>query len=531
MLGGIYSKCRTRPITTLLGGGKRARDFCLNRRVEGEIPDQPDSVRSNFALDHGANRGVEGSAMSKFLIIWSAAAGALCAAAGARAADGPAHLSLVAGYKAAFVCSAHFNAGRTLDQIEGDELNRIYPDYREAMASLPDPVIDEDRKTVTVSFSDHAPPRLALWRPFLGCVQAPAMGGLSAVENLPRVSFEAVAGAPPYKRPYDRNAFAKIDLESAPLAAVIDAAFDRKTYGEGTETTALVIVRNGAIVAEKYRDGFGPEIPQRTWSVAKSITATMIGAAVEDGLVAIDEPAGLSLWSAPGDPRRAITLRHLLNMASGLDSGPAGNRTDDIYFGGGRVIDHAATRRLVAAPGSQWVYANNDTMLLARALRERFRKDKDYLVYPFKEILRPLGMDHTFLETDWNSDFILSSEVWTTARDLARLGMLYLADGVWNGKRILPKGWAGFVATPAPVQPPGADDRGTRPGYGAQFWLFGARQGLPDGVYAALGNRGQYLMIIPSHDIIIVRRGFDDGGGFDIARFTADALSAIAAAN
>lgn len=429
-----------------------------------------------------------------------------------------AHLSLVAGYKAAFTCSAHFNAERTVEEIASDELNRIYPDYREAMAELPDAVIDEENRFVSVHYSDGLPSRIAMWRPFLGCTQLPtgATGGYV---------FEARARA---KREPSSPLPENLSDDESLLAAVA-AAFDRATYGEGTETTAVLVMKDGAIVAEKYRNGFGPDIPQRTWSVAKSIAATVIGAAVHDGLIDVDDPAGLEAWSSPGDPRGAIKIKDLMHMSSGLTSPTAGNRTDDVYFGGGRVIDHAITNRLVAEPGTRWRYANNDTMAMMRALRERMHNDSKYLAYPFKKVLFPLGMDHTFLETDWNGDFVMSSQVWTTARDLARLGQLYLNHGVWEGKRILPEGWATFVSTPAPAQPPLARPDGSQiPGYGAQFWLFGARHRLPEGTYAALGNRGQYVMIVPARNIIIVRRGLDDGGGFDIARFSADVLAAIA---
>jgi CubicO group peptidase (beta-lactamase class C family) len=214
-------------------------------------------------------------------------------------------------------------------------------------------------------------------------------------------------------------------------------------------------------------------------------------------------------------------------MSSGLTSPHAGNRTDDVYFGGGRVVDHAIVNRLVAAPGARWRYANNDTMAAIRALRERMKNRNKFLEYPFREVLHPLGMERTFLETDWNGDFVLSSQVWTTARDLARLGLLYLNDGVWEGERILPEGWADYVATPAPAQPQDRRPGENRPGYGAQFWLYGERHGLPEGSYAARGNRGQYLMIIPAHGVLVVRRGFDDGGGFDLKRFSADILAAI----
>ncbi|WP_207764654.1 serine hydrolase domain-containing protein [Hyphococcus luteus] len=451
------------------------------------------------------------------LVVSSLSLGLLMGAAHAQTSD-PAHLSLVAGYKAAFTCSAHFNAGRSVEQIAGDELHRIYPGYREAMAALPDAVIDEDAKTVSVSYEGGA--RIAAWRPYLGCAQLPTMASMDVADDLPVIAAKWDRAEP---EPLAEN------LSDDPaLFETVDAAFDRATYGEGTETTAILVVKDGAIVAEQYREGFDAQTPQRTWSVAKSIAATVIGAAVEEGIITTDEPAGLEAWSSPGDPRGAITLENLLHMSSGLTSSAAGNRTDDIYFGGGRVVDHAITNRLVAEPGTRWRYANNDTMTAMRALHERMKNDKKFLEYPFKKVLNPLGMNHTFLETDWNGDFVMSSQVWTTARDLARIGLLYLGDGVWEGERILPEGWADYVASPAPAQPPATRDDGSQiPGYGAQFWLFGERHGLPEGSYAAMGNRGQYLMITPAENILIVRRGFDDGGGFDIAKFSADVLAAL----
>ncbi len=450
----------------------------------------------------------------------------LRATASADAADDPAHLSLVAGFKAAFVCSAHFNAGRTPAEIDANELARIYPDYRAAMAQLPAAEIGADGKRVSVRYSDAIPARVAVWRgPQFGCVQLPS-------------GADPDAGAPPIKTPRgklvtDAEPWPAGDALGAPvlaatpegaaLGAAIAGAFDRATYGAGTETTAVLVVRDGAIIGERYRDDFDMHTPQRTWSVAKSITASIIGAAVQKKMIDIAEPAQLAAWSAPGDPRAAITLDHLLRMASGLDSGPAGNRTDAVYFGGGRVIDHATTNRLAAAPGSRFVYANNDTMLAMRSLRETMKNDAAYARFPFEALLYPLNMRRTTLETDWNNDFVLSSQVWTTARDLARLGLLYLNDGVWKGKRLLPEGWVDYVRAPTGPQP------ASRGGYGAQFWLFGPDQGMPAGTYAAIGNRGQYLVIVPARGMLIIRRGYDEigGTGFDMARFAADILAAL----
>ena len=216
-------------------------------------------------------------------------------------------------------------------------------------------------------------------------------------------------------------------------------------------------------------------------------------------------------------------------MASGLDSGQRGNRTDQLYFGGGAVVDNALGKSLEVEPGKRFKYANNDTILAMRALRDRIGDDNVYHALPYEKLLWKIGATHTTFEIDWRGDFLSSSMIWTTARDMARLGQLYLQDGVWGEERILPEGWVEFVSTPAPVQP--GSRRGF--GYGAQFWLLNNSEGVPTDTFAALGNRGQHLIIIPSRDIVIVRRGYDVNGGtpFNIAAFTKDVLAAITVAD
>ncbi|NNU15356.1 serine hydrolase [Parvularcula sp. ZS-1/3] len=432
-------------------------------------------------------------------------------------------LSLAAGYKAQFTCSGLFSGGKTLEQIERQELTNIYPSYRPVMAGLPDAVIDRDAKTVSVAFADGMPPRIAAWRPHLGCASLPP--GASDVSILPEAKVSET-------REFRRGVWPRGEkVSSKPLpegvnGAQLSAALKGALDGEfGGVTSAVVVVQDGRLLMERYTEGFGPTTAQRTWSVAKSIGATIIGAGVLDGHVVLDEPAKLSAWS-DADPRSAITLENFLHMGSGLGGQTAGNRTDAVYFGGGLVNEHAVANELIAEPGESWRYANNDTMLALLALREGIADDADYLKFPFERVLRPIGMRNTYLETDWEGNFILSSQVWTTARDLARLGQLYVQDGVWNGRRILPEGWAEYVATPAPAQP-GCRREPCR-GYGAQFWLYEGYPGIPSGTYAALGNRGQIVMIVPARNVVIVRRGYDHRDArFDDAAFTAAVLEAL----
>lgn len=438
--------------------------------------------------------------------------------------------ALAAGYKAGFTCSATFNAGQTLREIELNELSGIYPDYRETYEALPAAQIDFNRKIVTVSYGEGMPPRMAVWRKGLGCTQLPIGAGEEAIEYLPAFTEWPDAPAEELDRvelmpgilrdPISLSSFGTFD-------AAVDFAFDGATYGEGTKTSAVLIVHKGEILQERYARGINATTPQRTWSVAKSIAATIIGAAEWQGVTDIDHPIVIDAWSSGADPRHKITLRNLLNMASGLDSGESGSRTDRVYFGGARVIDAATTAVLEAPPGTRFKYANNDTLIALRSIREKIGDDGAYLRFPYEQLLWKIGAYRTTLETDWNGDFIGSSQVWTTARDLARIGLLYLNHGMWGDERLLPQDWVEFVTTPAPAQPEGDSF-----GYGAQFWLFD-HDGVPDDAFAAMGHRGQYLVIIPSRDLIIVRRGYDNSGGtrFAIDRFTADIVAALNAAN
>lgn len=450
-------------------------------------------------------------------------------------------IALAAGYKAMFTCSAIFNAGKSLDHISDDELANIYPDFADGMAATGKTVIDANTQTVNVSFAEDMPPRISAWREHLGCTALPQGADAEFVENLPHVKLKAPkADMVDVDWPMgDRlpNSPLPETIDQAALEVVLDGAFGDTFKGN---TTATLILQNGRIVGERYREDWDKHTSQRTWSVAKSVGASIIGAAVEDGIIDVEDKANLDAWSRPGDPRAEITLENLLHMASGLHSDPepgkGGNRTDQVYFGGGLMAQQATRNPLEAPAGERWKYANNDTMLAMRVLREKMDNDRKYHAYPFKALLHEIGMYHTVPEMDWGGDFILSSQVWTTSRDLARLGQLYLNDGVWThdgkSKRILPEGWANYVAAPAPAQPANRqDEKALEPGrgYGAQFWRYENYPGVPNDTYAALGNRGQFLIIVPSRNTVIVRRGYDwRENYFDGPAFAAAVLETLA---
>jgi CubicO group peptidase (beta-lactamase class C family) len=427
---------------------------------------------------------------------------------------------IAAGYEAIFLCSDTFVGHMSEAAIDATDLTG----WRFPLDSL-HATIDRKAKSVSVQFDPAMPPRIAVWRPLLGCAHLPIGASPDMSNTLPSLPHDMT---PPsldhadWPRG-DANAIAPLPAtRKAALDALVARAFDGATYGKGSETSAVLVLLDGRIVAERYGLGVTMHTPQRTWSMAKSLAATLIGRAVELGRIEVSMPANIPQWQHPGDPRAAITLDQLLRMNSGLWTDGPGNRTDSLYWGGSTVPETAAAAPLEAAPGSRFNYANNDFLLATYSLMNTLGPDA--LALPFKQVLWPLGMTRTTPETDWQGNYVMSSQVWMTARDSARLALLYANDGMLDGKRLLPKDWVDYVSSTRGAQP----DNARTPRYGAGFWVLDSRQGLPSGTFAMEGSRGQYAVIVPSANVIVVRRGFDPlHAHFDIDRFTHDALGVL----
>lgn len=434
--------------------------------------------------------------------------------------------ALAAGYKAQFTCSGLWNGGKSREDIEADELTGIYARIADIVPTM-EANIDKTERQVSVQFSKNMPPRIAIWNRKSGCTSMPiGFGGLKI-------------GAPVKEReftddlPWPMGDVLPEVRPSGTVTAVrkaIDTGFDAETYGKGSKTSAVLIVHKGEIIAERYKSGHDIHTAQRTWSVAKSMAGTLIGHSVQQGMADVKAPVRIPQWENFGDPRNSITIENLMQMSSGLTSDTAGNRTDAIYMGGTSVGQQATSWPLLHPPGTKFRYANNDTLLAVLATQAKhddwknkisnyMPEEHDFDPYGF---FQKLGMTRTYAETDWQDSFILSSQVWTTARDLGRLGMLYLNNGMWEGKRLLPENWREYVSLPSGPQPEGGNF-----GYGATFWLMNKSEGIPKDTFAAFGNRGQYLVIVPSIELVIVRRGYDTRETrFDIESFTRDIVSA-----
>lgn len=292
------------------------------------------------------------------------------------------------------------------------------------------------------------------------------------------------------------------------FAALLDEAFAAKSTPTLGETHALVVVQGGRLRYEQYGEGHGPDDTYPSWSMAKSITQALVGIAVGDGRIDIHAPADAPEWQAPGDPRGAITLDHLLRMSSGLQwiEEYLPDRPSDVIamlFGEGQddVAAFAASVPLAEPPGSRWYYSSGTTNIVARALARRLDAfGPDFEAFMRQRLFEPVGMRSPLPKFDKAGTFIGSSFCFCTARDFARFGLLNLRGGVWDDRRILPEGWVDYARTPT-AQPRGAAE--AEGAYGAHWWL---ERGGP-GSFSANGYDGQYTICVPDLDLVLVRHG------------------------
>ena len=284
------------------------------------------------------------------------------------------------------------------------------------------------------------------------------------------------------------------------LAPIAKALVDDHTYN-GTPF-AFVVLHEGKVVAERYREGITAGTRLLSWSMAKSFTNALVGIMSGDGLVDIYAPTGIPEWQ--GDERAAITLNDLMQMQSGLEwNEDYGNRSD-VNLMLHREQDmglYAINKPLEHKPGTFWYYSSGSTNIIMRYLRGKFASDTEFLRYCRERLFAPLGIRNAVFEPDMNGTPVGSSYLYVTAREFASFGQLYLDDGVFQGQRILPEGWVEYTVTPA------SDSKG---GYGSFFWLNKNKywQDAPEDMFHCQGHDGQEVFIIPSKDLVVVTLGY-----------------------
>jgi len=416
----------------------------------------------------------------------------------------PARAAAVAtGYVSHQLCSAVFVAG--LDPQRS---------YREAIEPVGGPWalllrhrIDRERGEVSATIAGLAESR-AVFRPPYGCVNA--TGTALMASAVPAV---IVTAAPALLAPM--AGAAPVHSRDAALEGALDHAFAESPHGPRRHTQAVVVVHRDRIVAERYAAGIDVDTPLPGWSATKSVTNALLGILVRQGRLDMHAPAPIAAWADARDPRHPITPDQLLRMTSGLDIGQSLDGVSpfdpaaQMLFIERDMAAFAARAPLAHAPGTHFNYTDPNTLLLSRIVRDAAGGDAAS-TYSFvrRELFDKLGMQHATFELDGAGTPIGSSHLWAPARDWARLGLLYLHDGVVGGERLLPPGWVEYSARPTP----GAESIG----YGAGFWTnrgggFGAETrraaGLPPDTFFARGAYGQYVLIVPSRQLVIARLG------------------------
>jgi CubicO group peptidase (beta-lactamase class C family) len=297
------------------------------------------------------------------------------------------------------------------------------------------------------------------------------------------------------------------------VAEAVETVFDPDAM-----TAAFVVTYKGQIIAERYADGIDMHTPLESWSMAKSLTATLMGVLIQLGVYDLWQAAPIPEWQGEGDPRQEIRIADILRMSSGIrcrnrsDPGfdPDAGYPDHLYLYTGTVnsYEYAATRPQQWKPNTVGRYRNCDPILVNYLIRLGVEGRRgNYHQFPQQHLFDKIGVRNLVFQTDPYGNILLQGSDLGAARDWARLGNLYLNDGVANGQRVLPRGYADFVSTLAP-----AWEADGRPVYGAFFWLDGADYGMPrSAMYSMRGAGGQMTMIVPSRDLVIVRLGHYGG--------------------
>lgn len=386
-----------------------------------------------------------------------------------------------AGYNAKTVCSCVYVSGRSLASVEAEDLYAIPFGTRS---------IDTVAQTATTTILGIAS-KTAVYRPKLGCT---ILNDVTAEELHQQPAVEIGE--------YGTEASADSVLPQAQQEALnktLDWAFAEPDSKHPVRTRAVVIMHNGKVVAERYAKGITPTTALMGWSMTKSVTNAMVGLLVKDGKVDENKPAPLAEWA--NDTRKVITVDNLLRMSSGLKFGEVYNGISDatkMLFSVAGAGQYAIQSPTEASPATKWYYSSGTSNILQEIIRRQCKTQAEYLNFPHQRLFQKLGMRTAVLEPDASGTFVGSSFMYASARDWAKFGQLYAQDGVWKGERLLPEGWVNYSSR----ETPHSDGR-----YAAHFWTYVRKEGLPPDSFTMNGFEGQFVLIIPSKQIVAVRLG------------------------
>jgi CubicO group peptidase (beta-lactamase class C family) len=431
---------------------------------------------------------------------------------------------ILSGYGAKNMCSAIFLGGSSEQMVREQDLNF-------SPITLGKFIVDYKNSSVTgtvFGFAKHK----AIYRAGLGATLVNELSEAQLRNQKYRLAVPPDINTDTIEWPMGDKINAKIDstIDNIRLKQVVEKAFIEKDSSNPIRTRAVLVVHNGNIVAEHYAVGFSKNTKLIGWSMTKSITGALIGVLVKAGSLKVDDPAPVPEWKDVNDPRHRITLKNILQQTTGLKFEEDYSKSCDatiMLFQKADMGTYAALHSLKDKPGTVFYYSSGNTNILSRIIRQTVGEN-DYHAFPYEQLFYKLGMYNTILEPDASGTFVGSSYSYGVARDWARFGLLYLNDGMYNGERLLREGWVKQSVTPV-----GATEMGD---YGYQLWLNAGEKNdrskrpfphCPTDMYYCDGYDGQYVFIIPSKNLVIVRLGLTKGDNFDAGKFVEDIVASV----
>jgi len=419
---------------------------------------------------------------------------------------------IITGYAAKNLASGVFVANRTQESMEAIDLNFSFIKFNSNK-------VDYEKKEVVSRFLWAS--SKAIYIEGFGCTLVKEFDE-STIRNrpytivpLPNVNPDSIAWPAGDKLTDTIPSGIKMDV----LNAALNRAFADTAGTKGT--FAVAVAYKNQLVAERYREGFSSKNKFLSWSMAKSFTNALAGIMVKKGMLDVDKPCGFQQWKSDG--RSAITITNLMQMNAGQEWSESYGNLSDVNLMLHKYGDmgmYSIQKAFDVRPDSVWLYNSGATNIVGYALRQKFKNEADYYAFPRNELFNPLGMRSAVFEVDASGTFAGSSYVYCTMRDYVRFGLLYLHNGNWLGNQIFPIDW---------VRKTREEATGSKGQYGSFFWLnlSGDYPDVPRDLFMCRGHDGQYIYIIPSLELVVVRTGFSKKGDFDYQAFLASVVKAV----
>ena len=409
-------------------------------------------------------------------------------------------MPVITGYAAKNLASGVFVAGRSQEAMENEDLNFSFIKYTSN-------IVDFDKKEVTSRFLWGK--SKAVYIEGFGCTLVKGFSE-DEIKSRPYTCIKSLPENPdtiawPMGNLIADTIPSGINIDKLNLAVQQVMADTIPSKG----TFALMIVYKGQPVAEVYRKDFSVGNRFLSWSMAKSFTNTLIGLRVKNAALDINKPVNIENWQ--NDERKNITFNNLLHMNSGLEWNEDYGNLSDVTIMLHKVGDmgkYTAEKPFAYPADSVWIYSSGTTNLASMLLRQSFDSDADYYKYPREALFNKIGMKSAIWETDASGTFVGSSYLYATMRDYARFALLYMNKGNWLGEQLLPENWVDYTTSEA---------HGSNGQYGAFFWLnlSDDQPDAPKDTYMCKGHDGQFIFIIPSKKLIVIRTGYSKHGEFD----------------